>query len=163
MPSSLPPTATHMNTLTTWLDMTSSSSVIFSQSKVLPLMSVSFKHPLPFPVSLQLDSFFHYFLCLSPHHLLPLIPPHTSTTSTSSSSSSSSSSLLSRSLLVNARANTSLLLAAKIKNKHVGCKLAWWLLVGRKAGRQPRLYRILHNSYLKFIHVSVPFESSIIM
>lgn len=58
--------------LTIWLDMTSSSSLIFSRSKVLPLMSSSFKHPLPFPVSLQLDSFFHYFLCLSPHHLLPL-------------------------------------------------------------------------------------------
>lgn len=67
-----------LHSLTMWLDMTSSSSVIISPSKVLPLMSFSFKHPLPSAVSPQLHSFFYDFPCLSPHRCLPLLPLHTS-------------------------------------------------------------------------------------
>lgn len=47
-----------------------------SQSKVLPLKSLSFQHPPSCPASPWRDSFLHYILFLSPPPTLPALLPH---------------------------------------------------------------------------------------
>lgn len=129
---------THFLSHSRWLNMASSSSVTVSWPEVPPLMLFSQHLSVCLPLCYHFSSTpisFH-FLCRSP---IPfLLPPP----------------LLSR------RLNQPV---DKLGDKHTGCKLAWWLLLGRKAAWQPRLFTRLHASNLNSVPVSVPFESSINM
>lgn len=130
---------THFLSHSRWLNMASSSSVTVSWPEVPPLMLFSQHLSVCLPLCYHFSSTpisFH-FLCRSPITFLLPPPP-----------------LLSR------RLNQPV---DKLGDKHTGCKLAWWLLLGRKAAWQPRLFTRLHASNLNSVPVSVPFESSINM